>query len=143
MRVSKMTQMVGCRLRVTLVDGRVLIGQMLAYDKHMNLVLSECEEFRLTRKGATSSGAESVRRMLGMLVLRGEEIVSATVESGAPPRGGNRPRIPAIQQQTGIATGGTGPRPPMMAPPGGPPVGLAGPVPGMFMRPGMMMPPPQ
>jgi hypothetical protein len=27
-------------------DGRQLIGQMLAYDKHMNFVLAECEEFR-------------------------------------------------------------------------------------------------
>lgn len=30
-------------------DGRALVGQMLAYDKHMNLVLNECEEFRTVK----------------------------------------------------------------------------------------------
>ncbi len=32
-------------------DGRSLVGQMLAYDKHMNFVLSECEEFRTVKVG--------------------------------------------------------------------------------------------
>jgi len=30
-------------------DGRALVGQMLAYDKHMNFVLAECEEFRTVK----------------------------------------------------------------------------------------------
>lgn len=30
-------------------DGRSLVGQMLAYDKHMNFVLAECEEFRTVK----------------------------------------------------------------------------------------------
>jgi small nuclear ribonucleoprotein B and B' len=45
-----MLALVNYRLKVTINDGRYLIGQMLAYDKHMNLVLAECEEFRLVRK---------------------------------------------------------------------------------------------
>ena len=32
-------------------DGRSLVGQMLAYDKHMNFVLAECEEFRTVKVG--------------------------------------------------------------------------------------------
>jgi small nuclear ribonucleoprotein (snRNP)-like protein len=32
-------------------DGRALVGQMLAYDKHMNFVLAECEEFRTVKVG--------------------------------------------------------------------------------------------
>ena len=34
-------------------DGRSLVGQMLAYDKHMNFVLAECEEFRTVKVGST------------------------------------------------------------------------------------------
>jgi small nuclear ribonucleoprotein (snRNP)-like protein len=33
-------------------DGRALVGQMLAYDKHMNFVLAECEEFRTVKVGS-------------------------------------------------------------------------------------------
>jgi hypothetical protein len=33
-------------------DGRSLVGQMLAYDKHMNFVLAECEEFRTVKVSA-------------------------------------------------------------------------------------------
>jgi small nuclear ribonucleoprotein B and B' len=40
------------RLKVTLNDGRQLVGQMLAYDKHMNFVLAECEEFRTVKVSA-------------------------------------------------------------------------------------------
>jgi small nuclear ribonucleoprotein (snRNP)-like protein len=35
-------------------DGRALVGQMLAYDKHMNFVLAECEEFRTVKVGFAS-----------------------------------------------------------------------------------------
>ncbi len=110
MKGNKLSQLLNHRLRVTLLDGRVLIGQLLAHDKHFNLVMVECEEFRLPRKSLKNTANASVdpatnslRRTLGMIVLRGEEVVSVTLESGAPPRGGNQARIPAS-----VLTAGSG-----------------------------------
>lgn len=135
MRTSKIGQLLNSRVKVTLQDGRVFIGQLLAHDKHLNFVLADCEEFRLLKRGIKTGNSE--RRMLGMIVLRGEEIVSVSQETGAPPRGGNKARIPvAALSTTGLNSGNiVGIPPPGMAP--APPVGLAGPMPGMFIRPGM------
>ena len=69
-------QLLQHRLKVTLVDGRTLIGTMLAFDRYLNLVLADTEEFR-------TLAAHTVKRVLGLVVLRGETIVSVSVE--APP----------------------------------------------------------
>ena len=131
MRTSKIGQLLNCRVKVTLQDGRVFIGQLLAHDKHLNFVLADCEEFRLLKN---RNGGESERRNLGMIVLRGEEVVSVSQESGAPPRGGNKARIPASIQNSSsnIQSSPSG-----IPAPGIPPIGLSGPMPGMFIRPGM------
>lgn len=76
-------------------DGRQLVGQMLAFDKHMNLVLADCEEFRrVKRKGkpASAPGAAAAgqvveteeKRMLGLAIIRGATVVSCSVD-GPPP----------------------------------------------------------
>lgn len=135
MRTSKIGQLLNSRVKVTLQDSRVFIGQLLAHDKHLNIVLADCEEFRLLKRG--NKTGESERRTLGMIVLRGEEVVSISQETGAPPRGGNKARIPvAASTTTSTQTGNViGIPPPGMAPM--PPAGLSGPMPGMFIRPGM------
>ncbi len=84
-----MLGLINWRLKVTINDGRAFIGQMLAFDRHMNLVLADCEEFRHVRPkkkpGETEGGPEQeMKRSLGLVILRGETVVSLSVE-GPPP----------------------------------------------------------
>ena len=84
-----MLSLINWRLKVTINDGRAFVGQMLAFDRHMNLVLAECEEFRRVRPkkkpGETEAGpVQEMKRTLGLVILRGETVVSLSVE-GPPP----------------------------------------------------------
>ena len=83
-----MLSLINWRLKVTIQDGRSLTGQMLAFDRHMNLVLADCEEFRRIRPkkkpGEETAPEQEMKRNLGLVILRGETVVSLTVE-GPPP----------------------------------------------------------
>ncbi|SPQ18551.1 58aceebe-6cc3-4fda-bb7b-3f71687d942d [Thermothielavioides terrestris] len=93
---GKMAGYINYRMRVTLNDGRQMTGQMLAFDKHMNLVLADTEEFRRTKRkqskpaapGASSAAAQVIeqeeKRTLGLTIVRGAHIVSLSVESPPP-----------------------------------------------------------
>jgi small nuclear ribonucleoprotein B and B' len=139
---SKLLRYVEHRLRVTLHDGRTIIGTFLAFDKHLNLVLSEAEEFRVWRKGGSGLLEERTeKRSLGLVLIRGENVVSLAVEGPPPPSagaksapvGGGMPN--GMARGRGAAMGG----PP---PAGSVPMGLgAAPVHGVG-APGMMPPPP-
>ncbi|KAL2421248.1 hypothetical protein ABEF95_007181 [Exophiala dermatitidis] len=143
---GKMQHLINYRMRVTLNDGRQMTGQMLAFDKHMNLVLADTEEFRKVKRKQNKPSAPAApgsaalveteeKRTLGLVILRGTNIVSCSVE-GPPPSDpsarlgtsapGGAPS--ALQAGTGIAR-----------PAGrGLPVGLGGPAAGV----GMGGPPP-
>ncbi|ODQ67372.1 LSM-domain-containing protein [Nadsonia fulvescens var. elongata DSM 6958] len=108
-RRAKMADLIHYRLRVVSLDGKELTGQLLAFDKFMNLVLADSEEFRLTKRNAqllqqqstvssssptasasstasttpssTASTIAQEKRTLGLVIIRGETIVSISIES--------------------------------------------------------------
>jgi len=45
-------------------------GRLLAYDKFMNLILSDVEEYAKDKKNS-----QEIKRVLGLMVLRGSEII--------------------------------------------------------------------
>ena len=45
-RTTKMLSFINHRIRATIVDGRQIVGRFVAFDRHMNLVLADSEEFR-------------------------------------------------------------------------------------------------
>lgn len=134
---GKMLTLLNYRLRVNLLDGRMVVGQMLAFDRHMNLVLSDCEEFRKLKIKGSKEGERREReekRMLGLIVLRGETIVNFTIEAPPPVFKDTEKRPAAPTNGPGVARP-AGRGAPLTAPPtiaGGPPStnavpGLVGP----------------
>jgi len=138
---SKMLQYINYKMRVTIQDSRVIVGKFMAFDKHMNLILGDAEEFRkIAPKGKMKEEREE-KRTLGLILIRGENVVSMSVE-GTGPIEENKARLtPTLAGGPGVgrAAGRGMVLPAGVVPPGlGPaPIrGLGGPAPGI-MQPGM------
>lgn len=100
-----MSDLINYRVKIITIDNRIFVGQLLAFDKYLNLVLSDTEESRITKKSYqqlvnTKSGQpEYERRSLGLIILRGEQIISLSIES--PPPLDTRARV-AVEKGKGI-----------------------------------------
>eukprot|EP00584_Thalassiosira_punctigera_P003346 CAMPEP_0172526598 /NCGR_PEP_ID=MMETSP1067-20121228/1474_1 /TAXON_ID=265564 ORGANISM="Thalassiosira punctigera, Strain Tpunct2005C2" /NCGR_SAMPLE_ID=MMETSP1067 /ASSEMBLY_ACC=CAM_ASM_000444 /LENGTH=170 /DNA_ID=CAMNT_0013310137 /DNA_START=107 /DNA_END=619 /DNA_ORIENTATION=+ len=145
---SKLLRYVEHRLRISLVDNRTIVGTFLAFDKHLNLVLVDAEEFRTLNKSRAAILEElTEKRSLGLIILRGENVVSMAVEGPPPPGGKARANAggPGVARGVGRGRVPGGAPPPGMPPVGGAPMGLgAAPVHGVggMAPPGMPPPPP-
>jgi len=140
-----MLQVINYRMRITIQDNRILIGKFMAFDKHMNLIIGDCEEFRkISPKGKGKEEREE-KRPLGLVLVRGECVISLSVE-GPPPTEDSR-LTPQANVVGGVGRGapaGRGiavPSSSSQAPMGltGPVRGVGGPAPSS-MQPGRGMP---
>uniref|UniRef100_A0A6B2LGM0 Sm protein B n=1 Tax=Arcella intermedia TaxID=1963864 RepID=A0A6B2LGM0_9EUKA len=128
-------------MRITIDDDRELVGQFLAYDKFLNIVLADAEEFRgLSKKSKSKAKKDNkiFKRPLGMIVVRGEIIVSMSIE-GPPPPEESRNRLIPSASLPGLRPSGRALVMPPTVPAGrgsllaGAPKGLGGPQPGMMI----------
>jgi len=133
-----MLNYVNWRLRVTINDSRTLVGTLLAFDKHMNLVLADTEEYRKVKSKASSEEQEQ-KRPLGLILLRGETVVSISAESPPAPKS-RADAAMAAKEGPGVGKP-AGRGVPSAAVMGAAPAGLAGPARGVGgPAPQMMMP---
>ncbi|CAK4034981.1 Sm-like ribonucleo [Lecanosticta acicola] len=140
-KARKEGKMINYRIRAQMKDGRYILGTMLAFDPHMNLVLADSEEYRTVKRKAKQSGppgsaqnsAQFVesqeKRPLGLAIIRGDKVAHTNVEG--PP-----PADPA--SRLGTSAPGGGPPTSMQAGPGiakpagrGTGIGLQGPAAGV------------
>lgn len=144
---SKMLQFLNWRVRITIQENRFLEGTFLAFDKHMNIVLAECCEFRrIVPKGKKKSEEKEEKRMLGFVLLRGETVISMVPQAPPAPKAkvGGADAAGRGGPGVGRAAGRGIPAPHMSAPPqglSGPVSGIGGPAPHMMMPRGAPAPP--
>ena len=93
---SKFWQWIDHRVKVALSDNRILVGTFIAFDKHLNVVLSDTEEFRILKPKNKGDPEREIKRPLGLLIVRGNNIVSISAEKSPHANLEKNPRLASL-----------------------------------------------
>lgn len=86
-------------VRVTIPDGRIFEGTFLCVDDGMNIILSQTNELRIEDGGTESS------RFVGMVMIKGEDVVKVGVKVGNSQAAGRAERAGGIRPQQQYVAG--------------------------------------
>ncbi len=77
---SKFWQWIDHRVRVTIADCRMMVGTLIGFDKHLNLVLADTEEYRILKPKKKGEPLREIKRPMGLMILRGDSVISISAE---------------------------------------------------------------
>jgi small nuclear ribonucleoprotein (snRNP)-like protein len=86
---AKLMSYINERIKVSISGSRTLLGDFRAFDRHYNIVLDDCYEYRQVRLKPDEAPVE-MKRHLGLTLVRGVEVVAFMVQAGAGARSGVR-----------------------------------------------------
>ena len=83
---NKMMQHLDHKMKVIVKDGRAFVGYFKAFDQHMNIILADCEDPGPAKPKYYNKKVQvdEKKRILSLVLLRGDNVISISVEG--PPQ---------------------------------------------------------